>query len=87
MSRDAKKKKPDSAGPLAKLKTDAFTFETALSHQCTSISLSIYLSIYLFEETKNYRTNKICKAQGRAKPKEPRLYPLDEGKSPRLGDQ
>jgi len=47
MSRDAKKKKPDPAGPLVKLKTAAFTFETALSHQCTSVYLSIYPSIYL----------------------------------------
>jgi hypothetical protein len=47
MSRDAKKKKPDSAGSPVTLKTVAVTFETALSHQCTSISLSLYLSIYL----------------------------------------
>jgi hypothetical protein len=82
MSRDAKKKKPDPAGPLVTLKTAAFTFETTLSHQCTSIYLSIYLP-----KNKNYQTNKFCKVQRRAKPKEPHLYPLDEGKSPRLGNQ
>jgi hypothetical protein len=67
MSRDAKKKKPDPAGPLVTLKTAAFTFETALSHQCTSISLSIYLS----EETKTIERTKSARRREGQNPRSP----------------
>ena len=65
MSRDEKKKKPDSAGPLVKLKTAAITFETAL--RAINARLSIYLPIYLFEKSEKLSNEQNLQGAGKGK--------------------